>query len=66
MNLTLSQLKMVAELELDPKKTPVVRIPFFPILEEESLEKGSELITPCILELRYDVKQNEWITNLEL
>lgn len=66
MHLALSQLKRVVELELNPKETPVVRIPIFPILERESLGKGSELITPYILELIYDFREKEWITNLEL
>lgn len=66
MHLTLSQLKRVTDLELNPKETPVVRIPICPILERESLGKGSELIVPYILELIYDFRENEWITNLEL
>lgn len=66
MKLTLSQLKKIANLELDPKDK-IVRVPFYPIDDSRLTQPyGSEAITPYVVFLTWNSKIQDWETNLEL
>ena len=67
MNLRLSNIKRIAELNLDPKDFRIVRIPFFPIDDPRlKLPFGSTAITPYIVELIWNPEINDWKSNLKL
>lgn len=67
MNLTLSNIKKIADLNLDPKESPIVMIPFFPIDDPRFKQPfGSTAITPYIVELVWHPEINDWESNLKL
>lgn len=69
MKLTLTQLKRITDLELDPKTNPKVVIPFYPVDDHRMnflRPGGSELITPYLVTLEYNYQLKEWETSLEL
>lgn len=66
MKLTLSQLKKISGLELNPE-LKVIHIPFFPIDDPRFNQPyGSTAITPYIVILTWNSEIRDWETNLEL
>lgn len=67
MKLTLSHLKKIVDLELNPEETPIVYIPFCPT-DNPLVTKpfGSINITPYIVILTWNFEIQDWESNLKI
>lgn len=72
MKLTLSQLKKITELEINPKLRPVVIVPFIPLddprysLNTDINNWDSSAITPYYVTLEWNPRIQDWESNLEI
>ena len=72
MKLTLTQLKQITNLEINPQEHPIVRVPFIPLddprfsLNIEQNNWSTEAITPYYVILEWNPRIQDWESNLEI
>lgn len=72
MKLTLTQIKKIADLEINPKEHSIVRVPFIPLddprfsLNTDINNWDSSAITPYYVTLEWDSRIQDWESNLEI
>lgn len=72
MKLTLTQLKQITDLEINPRKHLIVKIPFIPLddprfsLNTDINNWDSSAITPYFVILEWNPRINDWESNLEI
>lgn len=72
MKLTLTQIKKIADLEINPKEHYIVKIPFSPLddlrfhLNTDVNNWNSSTVTPYYVILEWNPRIQDWESNLEL